>query len=286
MPRLRNETQEAIVQQKETEQQALTAVSEARTMLLSAAAHDMRTPMCAVLSGCRALQRIEKMHQSEEICKHTAKVVTMISVAAEVGEGTVGNLLTASRLLNGERVEPSMKSCQLRSLTQKMVLLTETAFGNPRVQITIAMQGAVPDVVTDEMWVQRMLMNLLTNALKYTPGGTIRCVVGVTDTSHILNPAARKAATLQSCARVVLFQVQDSGGGIPDALGHKLFHSTVQPSETGTGIGLYTLGEMSVTLGGACGYQNNPTGGTSVWFCLPIPTAGGASPFPKMASRK
>lgn len=271
MQKLRIETEQALVQQQEAEHRLLTATNQARTMLLSAAAHDMRTPMCAVASGCKTLQRVINKHQTDFPATEMGRVINMMNVAAEVGEGTVTNLLTASRLLNGERVEPSLKPCQLKHLTEKMVMLAETAFGNPRVRITIAMQGVVPDVVTDEMWVQRMLMNLLTNALKFAT--VIRCLVSVGETQPILSLAARKDAQLANYEKVVMFQVQDNGCGIPHAVGQSLFHSTVDPSETGTGIGLYTLGEMSMTLGGGCGYQNNASGGTTVWFCLPIPDA-------------
>ena len=68
---------------------------------------------------------------------------------------------------------------------------------------------------------------------------------------------------------------EDTGCGVDPTVQPLLFNSVVEPSQNGTGIGLYTVREKAAALGGACGHGQLPSGGSKFWVSVPfrLPTS-------------
>lgn len=118
---------------------------------------------------------------------------------------------------------------------------------NENVEARCEVQACVPpSLLTDVEWVWQILMNLVTNAAKYTHRGRIDVVVGYRD----------------DCLEL---RVEDTGIGIDDSkkgavFGKYVTHQTY--GHTSHGIGLYSVKTKVDALGGSCGIFDNPGGGT------------------------
>jgi len=110
-----------------------------------------------------------------------------------------------------------------------------------------------------------VLVNLVYNALKHADAANVRL------------------SAIQSGARI-RFQVSDNGSGIPEAIQSHLFEAFYRPKEgpvedKGLGLGLAIVKELTELMGGRCGVQSVPGGGSDFWVELP------SRPPPRTLSR-
>jgi len=256
-----------------------------RRMLLSAAAHDLRTPVCAVATSSKLLSSIlaQQIIDTEQKDK-AERVLSVVKVAVQIGLGTVDNLLTSSQLLSGETICPVLGTCHVRNIVNSCLLLTCEAYLSDQFQCSSSIAQDVPDtIISDQAWIQQMLMNLLSNAFKYTQVGSVTLTVEIAPPSYLAKfKCARQATPLMQNA--ILFMVEDTGIGVPNEKRHKLFQEVTQASFNGTGIGLYTTGEKAVSLGGSCGYFSHAHGGSVFWFTVPITESVDDSQLPPIGN--
>lgn len=152
-----------------------------------------------------------------------------------------------------------------------------------QVPVSFEVTDSCPQTIhTDVRIVQQCLVNIVSNACKFTPSGHITCrLSGVTMKPKTAPP--RKVAATRPAIRI---EVVDTGVGVPEDLADFLFKPFVQAyhgrySETilklseGTGLGLYVTRLSTEAIGGSCGFQNNPSGQGSVfWLQFPDMDAG------------
>ena len=121
----------------------------------------------------------------------------------------------------------------------------------------------MPIAWADEMRVRQVLLNLLNNAVKFTPGGSITLRVRPVDRgNHDFG--------------MIRIEVEDSGPGIPVGMREKLFSEFVQLGDPathkfrGAGLGLSISRRLIALMGGAIGLEAGANGrGTLAWFTLP-----------------
>ncbi len=119
----------------------------------------------------------------------------------------------------------------------------------------------------DGLRLQQVLMNLLSNATKFTERGRIDLAV-----SWLGGDAAAGAATVR-------LSVSDTGPGLPEELMPRLFQEFEQArhpspaSQTGAGLGLALCRQFVHLMGGKIGVDNRPGQGCTFWCLLPLPAA-------------
>jgi len=228
--------------------------------------------VCAISSGTQLLGRVvkEQMVGNPTKLKQVDQTFKLIDTALQVSLGTVDNLLTSSKLLAGIAIQPVVSACDIRRIANAAVLLTCQAYSADSLQCFSSISKDVPErIICDGAWVSQMLLNLLSNAFKFTAEGHVKLTIELTPPSYPANfKCSRRANELETPA--ILCMVEDTGAGVNPEIQSILFHKTISPSFNGTGIGLYTTGEKTVSLGGACGYFGHAHGGSVFWFSVPI----------------
>jgi len=243
------QAEERLVTALETEKEAsarMRALHEMHNSFLQAVSHDLRTPLTTILAGSLTLARDEGAIPPAE----GKELLGRMAANAQKLHRLLTNLLDLDRMSRGI-VEPNRHMVDLTALVAGVLTEIE-AESRP---ITMATTGPVfADV--DAAHCERIVENLVTNAIRYTPPGTqIWCsVVDVGDGA--------------------LLTVEDAGPGVPEDLREAIFEPFRQGSETikhspGVGVGLSLVARFAELHRGRAWVEERPGGGASFKVHLP-----------------
>ena len=232
-----------------SEHDLLVKVNAMKTAFLSDASHELKTPL-ATMSGYAQNAEIELAN-----CGNTAAVhekLKRISSEANRMALMVTQILDATRIEEGRMVlEPAL--CDIDSLVRETV---ETYFAvlnknNNRLALRIPLE--LPQVKADSSRLQRVLVNLISNAMKHTQNGTILI----------------KAEEEENFIKVT---VNDTGSGISEEDMPHIWERYYKGkhSETGTGLGLYICKFIIESHGGKIWAESEAGKGTAFMFTLPL----------------
>ena len=213
--------------------QALAELDRAKTAFFSNVSHEFRTPLTLLLGP------IEEILSSADDDELSPAGRDMLTVAYRNGrrlQKLVNTLLDFSRIEAG-RVEAIFEPTDLGAATADLASVFRSAIEKAGLRLLIDCPRLItPAYVDRDMW-EKIVLNLISNAFKYTLSGTIRVSTRVADQS-------------------VVMEVQDTGTGIPDSELPKLFDRfhRVQGvhgrTHEGTGIGLALVQELVKMHGG------------------------------------
>lgn len=226
--------------------EAIARADELRRSLLSAVSHDLRTPLAAAKAAVSSLRSDDVDFSAED----TAELLATIEESIDQLTALVGNLLDSSRLAAGV-LKPELGPVYLEETVQRAILgisKGNTGFrrrGLDRVKVDVA--DAV--VMADGGLLERVLANLVDNALRYAPDSPVRVTAG-------------------QVGDRVLIAVVDEGPGIPRGTEEQLFapfqrlgdHDT----SIGVGLGLSVARGFVEAMGGAISATDTPGGGLTV----------------------
>jgi PAS domain S-box-containing protein len=248
---------------KESERREHAAAERLRTLddmkntFLAAVSHELRSPLTSILGLSLTLERTTGLGEED---RHD--LVVRLSANAQKLDRLLKDLLDLDRLNRGI-VEPHRRICDVGSLARGTLAALETVSERHVVVVTDEVELAI-----DAAKVERIVENLLTNALRHTPSdGTIWLrVEDRTDGAVIV--------------------VEDDGPGVAEELRTTIFEPFRQgpsvPSHSpGTGIGLSLVARFAELHGGTAWVEDRPGGGASFRVFLPRVTPQGV---PALAS--
>ena len=225
----------------------------ARTTLLAAVSHDLRTPLASIKAGVSTLRQAGvELPQDDE-----AELLESIEESADRLDALIGNLLDLSRLETGS-VQAHSHSIDL---LDAVVSTVRTTSEPGRVEVDIGPD--VPPVQADLGLLDRVLANVVENALHHS-GEDVRVIAG------------RIGASVQ--VRVV-----DRGPGVADADKDRIFAAFQRvgdaPRGDGLGLGLAVARGLMAVMGGTLTPEDTPGGGLTMVLELPLagPPAGSPS---------
>ncbi|MDA8161332.1 MAG: sensor histidine kinase KdpD [Desulfobacteraceae bacterium] len=232
----------------EAQRALLQAETEAvRNTLLSSVSHDLRTPLAAITGAATALLQ----HDIALDQQNRYELIRTISEEAEHLNEIIRNVLDMTRLetkaINIKKEWQSIEEIVGVALNR----LSEKLKGH---ELKIDIPAELPLVPFDALLIEQALMNLLDNAAKYSPAGTL-----ISLTARIKEG-------------VLLMELADRGRGIPQGEEEKIFEKFVHGSNTGGGIGLgLTICRAIINAHkGRIWAENRPGGGAIFRFTLPI----------------
>ena len=240
--------------------------SQAKTDFLSNMSHDIRTPMNAII-GITTLMKNE-LHQPEKLADHLDKLET----SGQLLLGIINDILDMSRIESGKTtlsVEPMHLSQQLDQLSTMI-----RAQASEKAQtFTVSTHLRHENLLADPTRLNQVLMNILSNAVKYTPcGGHIRFEV-------------EELPRNEHYAKYS-FVVQDDGIGMSEAYQKTLFDPFTREERSGTnkvqgtGLGMAITKNIVDLMGGSISVESATGKGTRFEVVLefPIDTEADAVP--------
>lgn len=243
------ESEERLLQALETEKEAsgrLRALHEMQNSFLQAVSHDLRTPLTSIMGSALTLERDEGELPPEDV----KDLLHRMSANARKLHRMLTNLLDLDRMARGI-VQPNRSFVDLTHLAHA-VLEDTTADTHP---IEFGGNGPVFANV-DAAQVERILENLVTNAIRYTPPGT---------PIHV---------SIDEAYDGVVLSVEDSGSGVPADLRESIFEPFRQGNASvshspGVGIGLSLVARFAELHGGRAWVEEAPQGGAAFKVFLP-----------------
>ncbi len=212
--------------------------------------HEIRTPLTAILSYADLLQRPDISDAMR------AQFVSIIQQETQRVNTLATQFLDLARLESGRIHMAQHRLCvgEIMSAAANAIRPTIT---NNRQNLHVEFPDDLPCTIGDDQRIHQVLLNLLSNAAKYSdPGDTITLAAKVTD-------------------HEMLISVSDTGSGIPEDQLPKLFHKFARlPGKerqvTGTGLGLVISRQIVEAHNGKIWVESEVGKGTTFYFSLPI----------------
>jgi signal transduction histidine kinase len=226
--------------------EALAEGNRMRTALLAAVSHDLRTPLASIKASVSTLRQTDvKWSPADE-----AALLATIEQGADRLDALIGNLLDASRLAAGS-LRPFLRPTALDEVVP--VALRGLDAGPA---VVLAVPEGLPLVRTDPGLLERVLANLFTNALEFSPDGQPPVV------------------TARAGDDDVVLTVTDHGPGVPAEFRPRMFEPFARRDARGTGVGLglAVVRGFLDAMGGTVTATDTPGGGLTIEVRLPAAT--------------
>lgn len=243
------------------------AASAAKSDFLANVSHELRTPLTSVMGFARIVQKRldEKVFpQLNHYDFRTQKTVDQIqqNLTIIVAEGErltalINNVLDLSRIEAGKinwRKEP----VDLIEVVEHAVAATAGLFENRNeLKLIVELPEIIPFISGDRDRLIQVVINLISNAIKFTDHGTITCRV-------------------ERLEKAILVSVADTGSGIPYSEQGRVFEKFIQLGDTltekpqGSGLGLPITKEIVETHGGQIWLKSQEGKGSTFFFTIPL----------------
>ena len=225
---------------------------EARDEFVAIATHELRTPLSALSLQLVSLQRAMeagRMPTPEQLRQSLVKARRQTEWLGQL----VHHLLDVSRISTG-RMELEREQVELRELVELLVMCFEEKLASAG--ITPVVRADVPVVArVDRLRVEQVLMNLLSNAMKYAPGQPVELSV-------------------ERQEREVVLGVKDKGPGISSEAQARIFdrfqRASARHSRESLGLGLYVSRQIARAHGGELTVESTPGQGSHFRLRLPL----------------
>ena len=227
------------------------ALEKTRSDFVATASHELRTPLAAVYGAVRTLRRDDVQLTEAD----RAQFLEMIESEATRLARIVDQILLAGQL-DADAVELEVTECDPEQVAAGVI--ESAAIHVPQtISLDLSADGSEP-IRCDENKLRQVLVNLVDNAVKYSPGG------------------GRVELRVRSSNGSCLIEVADEGLGIPDDERERIFEKfyRLDPQQTqgvgGSGLGLYICRELVERMNGSLRVESEPGKGSRFTVDLPL----------------
>jgi signal transduction histidine kinase len=252
-------------QQLENANLELAEASRSKDEFLAHVSHELRTPLNSILGFSKMIldglcaTAVEERELLRDVFSSGQHLLRLVNDLIDIRRIEEGRLLLHSEELNLRQVIDSTLPLVAVQAAEKKIQLVDETFS-----------CRLPPIRADELRLRQVLLNLLTNAVKFTAQGSVRLRARTADT--------KPDAAFLSSGLILRLEIEDTGIGIPADKREAVFGKFVQidsaqaRNQRGAGLGLAISRRLVELMGGSIGLGEGSNGqGTLVWFTLPIP---------------
>ncbi|MFN2331395.1 MAG: ATP-binding protein [Halomonas sp.] len=257
---------EALSRELEATARQAESASQAKSEFLATVSHEIRTP----LNGVIGMSEVLIEHRLDKSARHCAAT---IHDSAGLLLELINDLLDFSKIEAG-RLELEQRALALDELVDGVVVLLVPRAEARGVALLTCLDPQLPErVLADPGRLRQVLINLVSNAVKFTEQGEIRLEVRPEGNGRLR------------------FEVVDTGCGIAPEQLSRIFEPFRQGDAStarrfgGTGLGLAICRRLVEAMGGRIEVASEPGVGSRFWFVLPLMTAEGPDPVALAAAR-
>jgi two-component system phosphate regulon sensor histidine kinase PhoR len=228
-----------------------------RSQFVATISHELRTPLASLHGAALTLREHDLPEQTQD------DLLAMIAEQSNRLARLVEEILVAGQLESGS-LSVVADSFDPEDLVRGVVAAARTRLGEGTT-IEVSLPAVLPKVHGDEERTRQVLINLVDNAIKYSPAG------------------GRIDVTAASVGEWLRFNVRDEGLGIPLGEQERIFDKfyRLDPDQRrgigGTGLGLYICRELVRSMGGRIWVESEPGHGTTASFELPAEPVAAAA---------
>jgi signal transduction histidine kinase len=243
-----------LYEQERTNLAAMKKLDESKDFFLAAVSHELRTPLTSIVGYLELLQ--EEMEEGK-ISRTYSRMLDAIDRNSKRLMYLIENILTASRIESGN-LQLSKARTHITPILMRTAETVMPQINSKHIHLKMNLSDGLPDLEIDAGLIEQVILNILSNAIKFTPdGGTI-------------------SVTASSESKTLAVSISDSGTGIePDEL-QKLFTKFYRTSAArdnavqGTGLGLVIVKAIIEQHGGSVSLSSKVGEGTT--FTIHLPT--------------
>jgi len=260
----------ALNEQLERANQELAAASRTKDEFLAMTSHELRTPLNSILGFTKLILDGLVGSPAEE-----RELLQDVFASAQHLLGLVNDILDIGRIEAG-RTSLHLEDVNPRDVLDSTLPLVSGPAAEKSLELRDETRGMeMPRIRTDEVRLRQVILNLLTNAVKFTVKGSVTL-----------------RADLGRYPGFLYFEVEDTGIGVAPELREEVFRKFVQvdPVQSrrhgGTGLGLAISRKLVQLMGGTIGLEAGRDGrGTRVWFTMPLAGPEPAEPAGEQEAR-
>ena len=243
--------------------------NEAKSRFLANVSHELRTPLTSVVGFARLnRKRLDEVvfpvvvRDDPKVDRAVRQVGANLGIIVEEGErltGLINDLLDLAKIESG-RIDWRMAPLHLEDVVRRSLAATAALFEVGGVTLEERVADDLPVVIGDAERLVQVVINLISNAVKFSPGG-------------------RVTVTVDRDGDAVVAAVTDTGRGIPEGDLERIFEPFRQASDTmpggplGTGLGLPIARQIVRAHGGDLLVRSAPGAGSTFWFTVPVTAA-------------
>ncbi|MGE5498196.1 MAG: PAS domain S-box protein [Syntrophothermus sp.] len=224
-------------------------LNEMRSRFVSLVSHEFRTPLAAILSSAEILEYYSEKFTPEKKAAHYEKIKTSISNLLDIL-----NEISEINQIDSGRVIPLKKKIAIEKFMQEIMDEINTGYQD-RPEIIISRQLDSLDLFTDKKLLRQIVINLISNAVKYTPE-TKKVFINIINNQEEFT-----------------IEVKDEGSGIPEQDQSLIFEPFSRSSNVsgikGSGLGLSIVKKAVETLNGILTFQSTEGEGSVFTVSLP-----------------
>lgn len=269
--RLFTEAQEARAQAE--------AANESKSAFLASVSHELRTPLTSVLGFARIIQKqlithifpVAAQSQEKSVTRAIAGVTEDLDIILSEGErltALINNVLDLAKIEAG-KVDWRMEAVNMNKVIEHAVAATTALFASKSLEMVTELDPTPAIINADRDRMIQVMINLISNAVKFTDTGSVTCCVEQHEDSLVVS-------------------VKDTGIGIAPEDIPNVFEKFKQVGDTlinkpkGTGLGLPICKEIIEAHGGRLWVESQVGAGSTFCFSLPllIPNANVSLPLP------
>lgn len=244
----------------EREQERLRELEQMKDEFLSTAAHELRTPLTTIrMSAGLALEQLKRLAARDDLDPRIVDLISLVVEGSERMHSLVNDLLDLTRLEQG-RTPMVMEDLDMREVARASVQATAPLFESKGQTVALRLPESYCRARGDRPRLEQVVINLLSNANKYSPAGS--------------RVEVRVARSGQEC----LTTVRDNGPGVPpeerERIFERFYRSSVHRSDrtASTGLGLPIAARIAEIHGGRLWVEPAAGGGSIFTLALPHST--------------